>query len=63
MMDIGVIEGTHYLENRIHRADMREELVPESFPFGCSLHETRDIDEFDGCRDYFRTIDYCSDLL
>jgi hypothetical protein len=42
---------------------MREELVPESFPLGCSLDETCDIDELDGGWNDLVTIDYCSDLF
>ena len=33
MMYIGVVECSNYLQYCVYRADMREELVPESLPF------------------------------
>ena len=57
MVDTRVIEGSYDLEDRIDTPDMREELVPESFPFARSFDEACDIDEFDGCWDDPRTID------
>jgi hypothetical protein len=30
-------------------ADVREELVAQSFAFGCTCHQAGDIDEFDDC--------------
>jgi hypothetical protein len=63
MVYIRIVKSPNNLKDRIDRADMSEELVPESLPLGGSLYESCDIDEFDGCWDYFGTIHDFSDLF
>ena len=63
MMDIGVIKSANYLENRIDRADMREELIPESLALRGTLDETCDIYKFDCSRDRLGTIHDHTDLF
>jgi hypothetical protein len=63
MMDIGVVKSPNYLQDRIDRADMREELIPESLPFRGTLDETCDIDEFDIGRDCLCAVHHNTDLF
>jgi hypothetical protein len=63
MVDIGIVESSNYLEDRIDTPNMGEELVSESLPFRGSLDESCDIDEFDGRRDDLGSIDDRSNLL
>ena len=63
MVHIRVVEGSDDLEDRIDTADMGEELVPKSFPFTRTFHETSNIDEFDVRRDDLCTIHDSANLL
>ena len=63
MVDIGVVESSHYLEDSIDISDMRKEFVPKSFSLTRSLDESCDIYEFDTCWYGLCTIYHGTDLL
>ena len=46
--DVIVFEATDDMQDRIALADVREELVAETFALGRALHKARDVGEFDG---------------
>ena len=48
--DIGILETTHYMYNRIYLTDVGKKLVTKSFSFAGTLYESSDIYEFDGRR-------------
>ena len=44
--DIGIFKTAHDIDDRIGFANVREELITQTFPFGSAGHQSRDIDEF-----------------
>ena len=63
MVNIRIFECAHDLKDRVDLTDVREELIPKSFPLACSFHKSRDVDEFDSSWDGFRTINSFSELF
>jgi hypothetical protein len=55
---VGVVEGPHHVHDRVHLADVREELVAQSLALGCARDQAGDVHELD-CRrnDLLRSID------
>src|ERR1043165_190982 len=53
VMDIGILETTHDLDDRVYFADVAEKLVAEAFARARTFHQARDIDELDRGRNYF----------
>src|SRR3989344_1395382 len=53
MQYVRVVKESHYLQNCIRLADVREELVPEPLPFCGTLHEPCDIDKLNRRGNYF----------
>ena len=53
VMNIGVLETAHDLHDRIHLANVAQELIAETFPRARSLDEARDVDELDRRRNNF----------
>ena len=51
VMNIGVLEATDHLDNRVYLADVAEELVTETLAGARPFHESRDIHELDRGRD------------
>ena len=47
MGDVLVLEAAHDVHDGVHFADMGEELIAEALAAARTLHEARDIDEFD----------------
>src|SRR5690606_38665122 len=43
--DVRVVEAADDLDDRIHLADVREELVAETLALGCALDQPRDVHE------------------
>ena len=55
VMDVAILETAHDLHDRVHFADVAEELVAESFAGARAFHEPRDIDELNrGRNDFLR---------
>ena len=53
-----VLETAHHVNDRVHFADMRKELVAESLAAACALHEPRNVHKFDdGGGDFFALIE------
>ena len=48
MYDVLVFKAAHDLQNRVHLADVREELVAQAFALARAAHETSDVHQFDG---------------
>ena len=44
--DIRVFETAHDIDDCIGFANVREELITQTFPLGSACHQSRDIDEF-----------------
>ena len=44
---VRVVERAHHVRDRVHLADVREELVAEAFALGGAGHQPGDVDEFD----------------
>ena len=53
VVNIPALKAANNLDDRINLADVAKELVAEPFSLACSLHETCDVNEFDGGRDDF----------
>ena len=53
MVDVGVFKTAHDLDDRVHLADVAEELVAEPFPRARTLHQARDVHELDRRGDDF----------
>ncbi len=51
MGDVGILEATHHMRDRIDLADGGEELVAEALALRGAAHEARDIDEGQPGRD------------
>ncbi len=49
VMDVRILKTTHDLHDRVHFADMAEELVAEAFARAGAFHQPGDVDELD-CR-------------
>ena len=49
MDDVVILKAADHMNNRIHLADVGQELVSETFSLACSLHQSGDIDEFHPC--------------
>ena len=45
--NIGILETTHYMYNRIDLPNIGKELVSESLSFGCTFYKTCNINKFD----------------
>ena len=45
MRDVGILEAAHHVEDRVHLADMREELVAKALALARAAHQAGDIDE------------------
>ena len=62
-MDVFILKAAHHLNTGIHLADVREELVAETFALAGTLDEPCDIDELDGRRnDLFRACQHTKPL-
>src|SRR4051812_20778774 len=46
-MNVAALETAHDLHDRVHFADVTEELVAKPFARACTFHQSSDIDEFD----------------
>ena len=53
VVNIRTLETAHDLDDRVDFADVAQELIAESLSFARSLHQSRNIDEFDRCRNDF----------
>ncbi len=51
VMDVAILETAHHLHDRVHFADMAEELVAEPFARARAFHQPRDVHELDRGRD------------
>jgi len=49
--DVGVFEAANHVHDRVHFADVRQELVAQTLALGRALHQPRDIHELDHGRD------------
>ena len=49
--DIIIVEAAEDMDNRVRLADIRQELVAQTFALACPFHETGDINDFDRRRD------------
>ena len=59
MDDVGVVEGADDLGDGVGLADIREELVTQTFTLGCAANDTGDIDEGDSRgQDALGTVDF-----
>ena len=48
---VGIFKTAHDVDDCIGFANVREELITQTFAFGSASHQSRDIDEFDrGCQ-------------
>jgi hypothetical protein len=47
VVDVFVLETAHDLDDGVHLADVRQELVAETFALAGTPHESRDVDELD----------------
>src|SRR5260370_42715634 len=45
--DVGVLERADYVDDRVHLADVRQELVAQALALRGAFHEPRDVDELD----------------
>ena len=45
MDDVVVLKATHDVDDGVHLTDIRQELVPQTFPLAGALHQAGDIDE------------------
>jgi hypothetical protein len=48
VMDVAIFETAHHLHNRVHFADVMEELIPQPFTFARAFDQTGNINEFNG---------------
>ena len=63
VMDVGVLEAADDLHDRVHLADVAEELVAQAFARARAFHETGDVDELDrGRDDLLRTREFRQDF-
>ena len=46
-----VVEATEYVDDGVCLADIREELISESFALACAFHQSRNIYDFNGSWD------------
>ena len=53
VMDVAALETPHDLNDRVHFADVAEELVAEAFARARPFHQSGDVDELDRGRDDF----------
>ena len=63
MDHVRALETAHDVRDRIHLADVGEELVAETFAFGCPGDQAGDVDELDGRRDDLLRVCDCGQLL
>ena len=62
MLDVGVLKTPHHLDDRVHLADMGQELVPQPLPRAGPFHQAGDVDEFENGRHHFlRPANFCKD--
>ena len=47
MGDVAALEAAQHMDDRIHLADVGEELVAEPFALACAAHQAGDVDELD----------------
>jgi len=50
---VGVVEAADHVHDRVHLADVRQELVAEPLTLGRALDEARDVHELDHRRTFF----------
>ena len=50
MVDVSVLKTADYLNNCVDLTNVAKKLIAESLALTGSLHQARDIDEFDRCR-------------
>ncbi len=56
VMDVVVFEKSDDFRDRVRFADIGEELIAETFTFGCPFHQASDIDELhDGRYGFYRS--------
>ena len=48
-----ILEAPDDMDDRVHFADIGQELVAQAFTLGGALHEACDVDEFNDCRRHF----------
>ena len=54
VMNVRIFETTNHLHNRVHFANVMEELIAQALARACAFHQSSDIDELDrGRRDFF----------
>ena len=53
MDNILILKAAHHMDDRIHLADICQELVSKSLTFGGTLYQTRDVHELDDRRRHF----------
>ena len=59
MDDIGVVKTADHVYDGIHLTDIGEELVAQSFAFGCAFYKSRNVHELDhGRGGFFRVINF-----
>ena len=54
MHDVSILETAHDVRNRVGLTNIGKKLIAEPLALRCPGHEPRDIDEFDGRRQYLR---------
>src|SRR6185503_8391025 len=47
VMDVGILEAAHHLDDRVHLADVGEELVSQPLTLARALHQPGDVHELD----------------
>ncbi|MNI45676.1 hypothetical protein D3C73_1001140 [compost metagenome] len=57
MDDVSVLEAAHHVGDRIHFADVGQELVAQAFAAGGTGHQAGDVDELDRGRDDLLRVD------
>ena len=50
MHHIGILKTAHHMYNRIHLADIAQELIAQSLTLGSTFHQSRNIYELNHCR-------------
>jgi hypothetical protein len=63
MGDVVILEAAQHVHDRVHLADVGEELVAEAFALGRAAHEAGDVDEGNARRDDFFRLRDAGDLL
>ncbi len=46
MYNVGVLKATHNMDNRVHLADVRKELIAQAFALACPAYKPRNVYKF-----------------